>query len=148
MINNTTGLSKKRLNSNNKKLTPKAPIAAAGKTPKKPKFNPDNKKNATPKLAPELIPKTEGPAKGLRNIVWSERPETGSAIPTKIAAKTLGKRISKKTFKARVSLNNETGPINKLKKMRKKNKKTKKNILKRKGMNNLEKTMNFTRSNF
>ena len=40
---------------------------------------------ATPNPAPLLIPKTEGSAKGLRNIVWSNNPLNESAAPHNIA---------------------------------------------------------------
>ena len=37
--------------------------------------------SATPKLAPVLMPKIEGPARGLLNAVWSRRPDTDKAAP-------------------------------------------------------------------
>lgn len=49
---------------------------------------------ATPKLAPELIPSTYGPASGLRKIVCINKPLTDKAMPETIAVKTRGKRIS------------------------------------------------------
>ena len=40
---------------------------------------------ATPKLAPELIPRTNGPANGFLNRVCINRPLTASPAPTPIA---------------------------------------------------------------
>ena len=47
---------------------------------------------ATPKLAPELIPKTNGPASGFLNRVCINKPETPSPEPTIIAVIAFGKR--------------------------------------------------------
>lgn len=48
--------------------------------------------NATPKLAPELIPKTKGPAKGLRKRVCISKPLTDNPAPTKMAVMAFGTR--------------------------------------------------------
>ena len=48
--------------------------------------------NATPKLAPELIPKTKGPASGFLNKVCINSPLIESPEPTIIAVIALGKR--------------------------------------------------------
>ena len=48
--------------------------------------------NATPKLAPELKPKTSGPAKGFRNKVCINKPLMDNPIPTRIAVIALGRR--------------------------------------------------------
>ncbi len=45
---------------------------------------------ATPKLAPEVIPKTNGPASGFRNKVCINNPEIPKPEPTKIAVKAFG----------------------------------------------------------
>lgn len=45
---------------------------------------------ATPKLAPELIPNTYGPAKGFLNRVCINKPEIANPEPTKIAVIDLG----------------------------------------------------------
>ena len=45
---------------------------------------------ATPKLAPELNPKTSGPANGFRNKVCINNPLMDKPIPTRIAAMALG----------------------------------------------------------
>jgi len=52
--------------------------------------NPPNKPEpniikATPKLAPEVIPKTKGPANGFLNKVCINKPEIPKPEPTKIA---------------------------------------------------------------
>ena len=47
---------------------------------------------ATPKLAPELNPKTSGPANGFRNKVCINKPLMANPIPTRIAAMALGSR--------------------------------------------------------
>ena len=46
--------------------------------------------NATPKLAPVLIPKIDGPARGLLNAVWSRSPDTDKAAPQSKAVKAWG----------------------------------------------------------
>ena len=46
--------------------------------------------NATPKLAPELIPSTKGPANGFRNNVCINSPEMPNPEPTIIAVKAFG----------------------------------------------------------
>ncbi len=51
-----------------------------------------NISNATPKLAPELTPKTKGPASGFLNKVCINKPLMESPAPTKIAVSALGKR--------------------------------------------------------
>ena len=47
---------------------------------------------ATPKLAPELIPKTKGPANGFLNNVCINNPEIANPEPTKIAVNAFGNR--------------------------------------------------------
>ena len=47
---------------------------------------------ATPKLAPELIPNTNGPANGFLNKVCINSPEIPKPEPTKIAVIAFGKR--------------------------------------------------------
>ena len=47
---------------------------------------------ATPRLAPEVIPKTNGPAKGFLNKVCINKPEIPKPEPTKMAVIALGKR--------------------------------------------------------
>ena len=49
---------------------------------------------ATPRLAPESIPSTDGPASGLLNTVCNIRPETASAAPDSRATTAFGKRDS------------------------------------------------------
>ncbi len=46
--------------------------------------------NATPKLAPEVIPNTKGPAKGFLNNVCINNPEIPKPEPTSTAVKALG----------------------------------------------------------
>ena len=54
---------------------------------------PDNSTtNATPRLAPELIPSTEGPASGLRKIVCICKPLIDNPAPATSAVKACGKR--------------------------------------------------------
>lgn len=45
---------------------------------------------ATPKLAPEVIPNTNGPANGFLNKVCISNPEMPNPDPTKIAVKAFG----------------------------------------------------------
>ena len=47
---------------------------------------------ATPKFAPSLIPKMEGPAKGFRKSVWSNSPLTASDAPAMMAVIAWGMR--------------------------------------------------------
>lgn len=47
---------------------------------------------ATPKLAPEEMPKTKGPANGFLNKVCINKPLTPKPEPTKIAVKAFGIR--------------------------------------------------------
>ncbi len=48
--------------------------------------------NAAPRLAPELMPKTKGPASGLRKSVCINRPLKDRPPPTKIAVNAFGMR--------------------------------------------------------
>jgi len=48
---------------------------------------------ATPKLAPELMPSTEGPANGLRNTVCICKPLTESPAPATNAVRACGTRL-------------------------------------------------------
>ena len=50
--------------------------------------------SATPKLAPELIPKTKGPAKGFLKSVCINNPEIPKPEPTKTAVNAFGKRYT------------------------------------------------------
>jgi hypothetical protein len=50
---------------------------------------------ATHKLAPEVIPNTEGPANGLLNNVCIRRPAIESPIPAKTAINVRGIRSSR-----------------------------------------------------
>ena len=45
---------------------------------------------ATPKLAPDVIPSTKGPAKGFLNNVCINNPEIPKPEPTKMAVKAFG----------------------------------------------------------
>ena len=81
--------------------TIKAPILAANANPKfenakaatlPPKSEIPKIKIATPRLAPELIPKTNGPAKGFLNKVCINKPLMESPEPTKIAVIDFGRR--------------------------------------------------------
>ena len=62
------------------------------------RLNPNNEakvddpiiKKAAPKLAPELIPSTNGPAKGFLNKVCIKSPLKDNPAPTNIAVKALG----------------------------------------------------------
>jgi len=47
---------------------------------------------ATPRLAPELIPKTKGPARGFLNKVCINNPETPNPLPTITAVMAFGNR--------------------------------------------------------
>ena len=50
--------------------------------------------NATPRLAPELMPRMDGPASGLLNAVCSISPEAASAAPHSNAVTACGRRDS------------------------------------------------------
>ena len=50
-------------------------------------------KSATPKLAPDEIPKTEGPANGFLKKVCNNNPLTANAAPEKTAVIACGKRL-------------------------------------------------------
>lgn len=84
---------------NTDKSTKKLPKLAAittlhfevSKTAKAPPKSPEPKiTKATPKLAPELIPSTNGPAKGFLNKVCIKSPETPNPEPTKMAVMAFG----------------------------------------------------------
>ena len=61
------------------------------KDAKMPPKTPDPKiTKATPKLAPELMPKTKGPANGFLKRVCINSPEIPNPEPTKIAVKAFG----------------------------------------------------------
>lgn len=53
-----------------------------------------NINKATPSVAPELMPNTNGPANGFLNKVCIINPETPSPLPTIIAVKAFGNRYS------------------------------------------------------
>jgi len=53
------------------------------------KENPNTNKD-TPRLAPELIPKTNGPANGFLNNVCINNPLSDNPLPTRMAVKALG----------------------------------------------------------
>ena len=57
-----------------------------------PKIPAPKTKRATPKLAPLEIPRTKGPAKGLRKSVCMSKPAMAKPLPTIRAVKALGKR--------------------------------------------------------
>ena len=69
---------------------PKFENAKAAKLP--PKSEIPNIKIATPRLAPELMPNTNGPAKGFLNKVCISKPLIESPEPTNIAVIDFGKR--------------------------------------------------------
>ena len=73
---------------------------AEKKPPKReePKIN-----KATPKLAPEEIPKTKGPANGFLNKVCINKPATDKPEPTKIAVIAFG-NLKFKTIVCQLSL--------------------------------------------
>lgn len=81
--------------SKTKKLPKLAPITTLhleiNKVVKTPPKKPEpNSTKATPRLAPELIPNTKGPAKGFLNKVCINRPEIPNPEPTKMAVNALG----------------------------------------------------------
>lgn len=53
----------------------------------------NNITKATPKLAPESMPKIEGPAKGFAKRVCNNKPDTASAAPANKAVTACGKRV-------------------------------------------------------
>ncbi len=76
------------------------------------KLEPNNNR-ATPKLAPEEIPNTNGPANGFRNKVCINKPLTDNPEPTIIAVIAFGKRNCKMII-SQLSL--EDAPPNKMEK--------------------------------
>jgi len=76
----------------------KAPTKAPDIKPKSVAKNgiPVKRVNATINEAPELIPKTYGPASGLLNKVCISIPDTASALPERIDIVIRGIRNSKK----------------------------------------------------
>lgn len=50
--------------------------------------------SATPRPAPLVMPKMDGPASGLRKAVCSNKPLTASALPLSSAVSACGKRFS------------------------------------------------------
>ena len=71
---------------------PKVAAKTNSQSAKKPILIPAKTQNATPKLAPELIPKTKGPASGFWKNVCICKPLSERAIPTKSAVIVRGKR--------------------------------------------------------
>ena len=59
---------------------------------KPPKILLPNITKATPRLAPEVIPKTKGPANGFLNNVCINNPEMPKPDPTNMAVMAFGKR--------------------------------------------------------
>ena len=53
---------------------------------------------ATPRLAPLLMPKTSGPARGLRKAVCSIRPLAASDAPQSVAVRAWGRRVSRTIY--------------------------------------------------
>ena len=54
---------------------------------------------ATPKEAPLVIPRMEGPARGLRKDVWSISPEAASEAPQRMAVIACGRRDSSTMYR-------------------------------------------------
>ena len=68
--------------------------------------------NATPKVDPEVIPKTEGPARWFRNKVCINKPATEIPAPHKIAVKVLGVlNLKKDSFEKSRDTNTEPNTI-------------------------------------
>ena len=103
-----------RIMADNPRMTPitsNAPASApntAAKNPEKEKAPaptvppPANITNATPRLAPELMPRMEGSAKGLLNAVCNIKPDEANAAPQSNAVMHSGKRLSR-TMKVQAS---------------------------------------------
>ena len=70
---------------------------------KPPKTEEPNIKIATPKLAPEEIPKTKGPASGFLNRVCINKPQRDNPEPTKTAVIAFG-NLKFKTIVSQLSL--------------------------------------------
>ena len=94
-ISNITPLSIRKERNKIKARTATAPASAPRKTEKKPDrlktpaarlLPPAITTRATPRLAPELIPRIEESARGLLNTVCSINPETERAAPQSKAA--------------------------------------------------------------
>ena len=69
-----------------------APAIAAGKMPNEVRAIPATPTRATPREAPELTPKTNGPAKGFLKTLCITSPETARPAPPNVAAIANGKR--------------------------------------------------------
>src|SRR5574344_1890566 len=100
------------------KMMAAAPVKAASRTSIKPeilkgpaiKLPPkSNITTATPKLAPELIPKIDGSAKGFTKTVCSSNPLTAKPAPQNKAVTACGKRDSR-TIKEAVDV--VSAPVN------------------------------------
>ena len=86
------------ITANNTKKLPKLEAIASVTLVTNPNVNiPENSEDpiinrAAPRLAPELMPNTKGPAKGLRKRVCISKPLKASPLPTSRAVKALGIR--------------------------------------------------------
>jgi len=87
---NITALSTKKAPKLAARAIPILEKASAAKLP--PKSENPKIKMATPKLAPELIPSTNGPARGFLNKVCINKPLMERPEPTRMAVSDLGKR--------------------------------------------------------
>ena len=75
------------LDANAKEISFRIPKANMPEKREDPRIN-----RAAPKLAPELIPRTKGPARGFLNKVCINRPLRAKPLPVKIAVNALGIR--------------------------------------------------------
>ena len=85
--------------SNTSIITPapsNAPMSALNDEPSTPPIEPPSASitMATPRLDPVDIPKIDGPAKGLSNVVCINNPAIDNAAPASIAVHAMGKRVS------------------------------------------------------
>ena len=102
-ISSMTGLRSKVERNRMMPMIREAPAKAPRMTERKPESvnapalkvpPPASMTNATPKLAPELIPRIDASARGLLKTVWSIRPDADSAAPQSAAVMHCGRRDS------------------------------------------------------
>ena len=85
LIRRLTAMINNRMSADPIHAAPAVPTLASNECPAMPSSGAPNRNNATPRLAPELIPSTKGPASGLRNNVCINRPLAASENPASTA---------------------------------------------------------------
>ena len=93
LIRRLTAMIDNRMSADPIHAAPAVPTLASNECPAMPSSGAPNRNNATPRLAPELIPSTKGPASGLRNNVCINRPLAASENPASTATTAFINRI-------------------------------------------------------